>query len=232
MRPQLELDGARAAHAVLLDHLATLTDAQAVQPSRLPGWSVGHVVTHLARNADAMTVMFLAANAGAIADQYPGGLPQRAADIEAGATRDAATLVADVSDAVRRLEDVWATTDERAWATGIGRTATAGERPLDDLVFRRWRETEVHHVDMGLTFTWQDWSEPYVDLELDRTIGALTPRLAPGTSLRLEATGQIGAWLLDIAVAERVTVRAPKHELLAWLLGRHDRADWPTLAPW
>ena len=232
MLPQLELDGARAAHAVLLDRLATLTETQAVQPSRLPGWSVGHVLTHLARNADAMTAMFLAANAGAIADQYPGGLAQRGADIEAGATRDAATQVVDVSDAIRRLEDVWATTDERAWATGMGRTATAGERPLDDLVFRRWRETEVHHVDMGLSFTWQDWSEAYVDLELDRTIAALAPRLAPGTSLRLEATGEIGAWLLDIAETERFTVRAPKRELLAWLLGRHDRADWPNLAPW
>ena len=31
-----------------------LTDDQAREPSLLPGWSRGHVLTHLARNADAM----------------------------------------------------------------------------------------------------------------------------------------------------------------------------------
>ncbi len=36
----------------LLATADALTDAQAAAPSRLPGWTRGHVLTHLARNAD------------------------------------------------------------------------------------------------------------------------------------------------------------------------------------
>ncbi len=232
MRPQLEIDGARAAHAVLVDRLGRLTAAQVARPSLLPGWSVGHVVTHLARNADSHTAMFTTAQAGGVADQYPGGMAQRTADIEAGAARDPQQMVADLRGSIERLEAAWDATSVAVWAHGRGRTGNAGERPLDDLVFRRWRETEVHHSDLGLTFGWADWSESYVDHELDRTINNLAARLPANIALRIEADGVIGAWVVEPVVAERVTVRAPKHELLAWLLGRHVRPDWPTLAPW
>ena len=217
---------------MLLDGLSTLTDADARRPSLLAGWSVGHVLTHLARNADSHTAMFLAAHAGGVADQYPGGMAQRTADIDAGAVRDAGELVDDLRTAIARLEDAWDATATATWAHGLGRTGNAGERPLDDLVFRRWRETEVHHADLGLSFGWADWSEAYVDRELDHTIAVLAPRLPAATALRIEADGIIGAWIVEPVAVARLTVRASKHELLAWLLGRHARADWPTLAPW
>ena len=98
---------AAAAHARLVAHLATLTDAQAAQPSLLPGWSIGHVLTHLARNADSHVGMLQAANEGRAAAQYPGGLEQRNADIEAGQGRPAAALVADVIESNGRLEAAW-----------------------------------------------------------------------------------------------------------------------------
>jgi hypothetical protein len=90
----------------------------------------------------------------------------------------------------------------------------------------------VHHADLGLGFGWVDWSESYVDHELDRTIFGLAARLPAGVALRLEAEGVVGAWVVEPMPAERVTVCAPKHELLAWLLDRHARRDWPDLAPW
>lgn len=232
MRPQLEIDGARAAHTTLLARLDGLADADARRPSLLPGWRVAHVLTHLARNADSHTGIFLAAHHGAIGDQYPGGPAQRAADIEAGAGRDAAALVDDLRDATARLEAAWAATDTGAWAHGRGRDAAGVERDLPELVFRRWRETEVHHLDLGLGFGWRDWSEDYVDRDLDRAINGLGPRLAPDTALRIEAEGEIGAWVVEPVLAERTLVRGAKRELLAWLLGRHERADWPSLAPW
>ena len=50
--PDLERDlaGARSAHARLLVTIASLTDSQARQPSLLPDWSVGHVLTHIAQD--------------------------------------------------------------------------------------------------------------------------------------------------------------------------------------
>jgi maleylpyruvate isomerase len=99
-------------HARLRDTLVGLTDAGARRPSLLPNWTVGHVLTHLARNADSHVRMLEGARRGEVADQYPGGNEQRAADIEAGAGRPAADLVADVAGSAGRLEEAWAATPE------------------------------------------------------------------------------------------------------------------------
>ena len=55
------------------------------RPSLLPGWSVGHVLTHLARNGDSVVWRLEGAALGELRDQYPGGLEQRREDIDAGA---------------------------------------------------------------------------------------------------------------------------------------------------
>jgi len=69
-------------------------------PSRLPGWSVGHVLTHLARNADSIGRVLAAADRGETVARYAPG--QRDAEIESGATRPADELVADVRAAIER----------------------------------------------------------------------------------------------------------------------------------
>ena len=49
------------------------SDAWAREPSLLPGWTRGHVLTHLARNADSQRHVLEAAVRGAPAERYPGG---------------------------------------------------------------------------------------------------------------------------------------------------------------
>src|SRR4051794_22755454 len=61
---QRDLDGMRAAQALLGAQVRDLTDAHARGPSLLPEWSVGHVLTHLARNADGFRLMVDAAARG------------------------------------------------------------------------------------------------------------------------------------------------------------------------
>jgi maleylpyruvate isomerase len=232
MIPQLDLAGARRAHTSLCERITGLTDDQVRRASLLPGWTVGHVLTHLARNADSITGVFEAANAGEIGDQYPGGAKQRNADIDAGAVRTAADLVADVRDSCARLDRAWAETSDAAWALGSGRMM-AGELPLSDIVFRRWREVEVHHADLGLAFTWRDWSDEYVDLELELSARYLAARLTDDdVALRIEPSDAIGVWIVEPVPVERTLVRGTRHELLAWILGRDERPDWPELTPW
>jgi uncharacterized protein (TIGR03083 family) len=48
----LDFGPVQDSHARLRRTLAGLTDAGARRPSLLPGWTVGHVLTHLARNGD------------------------------------------------------------------------------------------------------------------------------------------------------------------------------------
>ena len=54
MRPQADIEGCRVAHDLLRSVVADLGDAEVRRASKLPGWSVGHVLTHLARNAESM----------------------------------------------------------------------------------------------------------------------------------------------------------------------------------
>src|SRR3954452_11064204 len=85
-----------ASHRRLFATIDGLGEDGVRAPSRLPGWTVGHLLTHIARNADSLTRRMVAAARDEIGDQYPGGAAGRAAEIEAGAGRPAAELVADV----------------------------------------------------------------------------------------------------------------------------------------
>ena len=230
MIPSADLAGARAAHARLLASIVGLDDERAHARSHLPGWTRGHVITHLARNADSFTGMIAAAARGEVADQYPGGNRQRADDIEAGAGRSAAELLADVTRACRALEAAWADTTEDMWRTGAGRSGGALV-PLRELPLRRWRETEVHHADLDLDFSWSDWSDAFVAGELERTVDGLPERLAPGQALRLVATDGGQPWEVGTG-GDPIEVTADRRRLLAWLLGRLDDPALPAVAPW
>ncbi|MBO0806817.1 MAG: maleylpyruvate isomerase family mycothiol-dependent enzyme, partial [Actinobacteria bacterium] len=94
--PERELEEVRLATGRLLDSASSLSDADARGASLLPGWSRGHVLTHLARNADAQRRMISGAVTGQRVQQYPGGARGRAREIEDGAHRPAAELLADL----------------------------------------------------------------------------------------------------------------------------------------
>ncbi len=122
--------GCAGAHQTLLAHLdvlvadGTLTDDRARSPSLLDGWTVGHVLTHIARNADGFTGILAAAERGEIADQYEGGVEGRGAGIEAGAGRPAVQQVADVRRTIWALEQQIAVTTVGWEGSGRGSTAT------------------------------------------------------------------------------------------------------------
>ncbi len=196
-----DVAGCAASHQRLLSALDTLTDAEVRRPSNLPHWTVGHVLTHLARNADSHVRMLRGAEQGEALTQYPHGMASRNADIEAGATRSALELVADVRTTIYQLEATWATTSARGWQ-GRG-LSLMGEVAMNDLVFRRWRESEIHHVDLGRTYTSADWPPEFVRLDLNRMTKQWASRKPMGlTSLPVLA------------------LALPPAQRLAWLWGR------------
>ena len=73
-------------------------DEDARAPSLLPNWSRGHVLTHIARNADGIARAMSGALRGEVVRRYPNGTAGRNADIEAGAVRSVAELAADVRE--------------------------------------------------------------------------------------------------------------------------------------
>jgi len=174
--PRPWVDGCVAAQRALDAALEGLSNEQARAPSRLEGWSVGHVLTHVARNADSVVWRLEGAARGEVRDQYPGGLEQRRAEIEAGAGRPAAQLVADVARTSAAVEATMAGLSPAAWAAP-SRTSRGVTEPSRDAVFSRWREVVVHHGDLGLGPV--DWPPALVAAWLPRELPRLAGRADP-----------------------------------------------------
>jgi maleylpyruvate isomerase len=181
-------------------------------PSTLPRWSRGHLLTHIARNADSHVRRAHGAARGEMVDQYLGGFEGRAADIEAGAARPAAEILADVEATSAAVAAAWAAVPDDAWGN-LTRDVGGRERPLDAVAGRRWQELEVHLTDLDLGPTYRDWSDDFVAVWLPKRRAELPDRLPPGA----EAPP-------PDALDER--------DELAWLYGRIDRPDLPPLGKW
>lgn len=198
--------GAEEALARLLERLDAGIDPS--QPSRLPGWSVGHVLTHLARNADSMTRVFTAG--GVATERYPDGRAGRDAAIDAGAERTSVVLTADVRDSGARLAAAWRDYDH--WeARSI--ESSGADIPVSDLPMMRWREVEVHTVDLGIGAEPGDWPALFVRLELR------------AMEMRWRARRPMGLTGLPAAA---LALDPPTR--LAWLYGRIERPELPTPA--
>lgn len=163
---------------MLLAGIDSLTDGQARAPSLLPDWTVGHVLTHLARNADSVTRRLEGAARGEVVDQYPGGYAGRTADIAGGAGRSAAELVADVRETAYRMEAACTAMPEEAWSR-LTRAVSGAERPARTTVFSRWREVVVHHTDLGLGYTTDEWPDELVAAWLPHQLDRLARRTDP-----------------------------------------------------
>jgi maleylpyruvate isomerase len=173
--PSAAIELCRAAHARLLTTVATITEEQVGSPSLLPGWTIGHVVAHLARNADGHTRRLEAALRGEDVLRYPGGSAQRSADISEGAERPPAELVEDLRASQVRLELAWDKNVAANWPHPQFRGND--EWPASASPMRRLREVEMHHVDLGLGYAPSDWSPEYVAWELPMLLASVPDRV-------------------------------------------------------
>jgi maleylpyruvate isomerase len=190
-RPHDVLASTAAAHERVHATLDGLTDETARQPSRLPGWTVGHVVTHLARNADSVVRRLDGAAAGSLVSQYEGGREGRAREIADGARRPAAELLDDMHAAHARLEQRYADLPDEAWQRPV--LDHKGNRiSIAEMAFHRWREVETHHVDLGLGYGVTDWPEELAAQWLPTLLAGL-----PGRANRQELVG----WLIGRGAA-------------------------------
>jgi maleylpyruvate isomerase len=174
-QPSVAVEGCRLSHAALVTALAGLTDEQARGPSLLPGWSIGHVLTHIARNADSVVRRLGAAREGRLVEQYVGGREGRDREIEEGAGRPAGRLVEDVRRSAAEADRVLAAYPQDLWDQPTLHVSGRQE-PAWSVVFARWREVEVHHVDLGFGYRLQDWPGELVDHYLPGMVEALTGR--------------------------------------------------------
>lgn len=210
------------ATARLLTTVRTLDGNGLAQPSRCPGWTRGHVVCHLARNADAYVNLLTWARTGERTPAYPS--PQaRDAAIADGAARPLDEQLADLVAAAGRLATTIDATPAEAWSAIV--ELPSGTRvPAARLVWSRICEVELHHVDLDAGYGPADWP-PAFPLRLLHD--PATPRVAT-------LADETGAVLLSVPSSP--TVSGPVHLLAAWLSGRGDgiglAGDLPSLEAW
>jgi maleylpyruvate isomerase len=101
---------------------------------------------------------------------------------------------------------------------------------MAELPLYRWREAEIHHVDLGLGFTTDDWDAEYVETELELWVPGLDERLPAGTGAVVTATDTGSSWRVG---APKVTMQvdAPSRSLLAWIIGR-EVTGYPEIGRW
>ncbi|HEY5187271.1 MAG TPA: maleylpyruvate isomerase family mycothiol-dependent enzyme [Actinomycetes bacterium] len=216
----------------LVAAVRALDDAALREPSLLPGWTRGHVVTHLARNADGLVNLATWARTGVETPMYPGGRAARDAEIERDAGRPASEQVADTEAASERLAAALA--DLPAGALGVElRVGSGATVPAAGLPLRRIREVEIHLVDLAAAYHPADWSLAFAE----RTLAELTPSIggSPVGVLRDPDTGR--SWAL---APDRPVLTGPAQDLLGWLVGRSDgtglsfdgTGSVPSAPPW
>ena len=191
-QPAAEIASCAGSHAALVAWLRAAEPIDPSTPSLLPGWTIGHVLTHIARNGDGHLDML------AGRPQYP-SLASRNDDIESGAARSWTEIVADVE---RVCGDVDARYEECGDWTGTVRLL-AGDRPKSLMPLLRQREVEVHRADLGLGYGFADMPSDYLRKDL-RLMGMLWRARKPMGLTPLPAA----------ALALAPPIR------LAWMMGR------------
>lgn len=195
---------------------AELKPDAVAEPSTLPGWTRGHVLAHLARNADSLVNLLTGARTGTDIPQYADH-EARDRDIERDAPRPPDVQLADLRDSHARFAEAAALMDPGAWAASV-RHRSGYVFPASDIPHKRLLELEYHHVDLAAGYTPADWPESFAVAEFRRLASNLAGKAdLPAVELVAEDTGDRAA---IGSGAPALTVEGPVRALTAWLSGR------------
>jgi maleylpyruvate isomerase len=231
IRDPADLSGLEVSAVALNRTVDALTTDELAEPSLLPGWTRAHVVAHLALNGEAMARVVDGVARGETPPMYESD-EQRNTDIDELAAADAAELRDRLLAATTCFRDEVANVDRHRWGGSFSRTPGTPTWPAATLVETRRRELEIHHADLGASYTHEEWPADFVAELLD----VVTVDQGGSGPFQLRATDLGRDW--SVGGAGGPTVAGPGAELGWWLTGRGagdgltcDDA-LPRLGPW
>jgi maleylpyruvate isomerase len=197
------VEGCAASHQLLLETIDAMSPEAFAEPSRLPGWSRGTIVGHLALNAQSHIRLLAYAARGEAGQQYEGGPQGRASAIAEAALWTPEKAVGELRKAIYALEGAWAGSTYDTWQ-GTGTAASGSVISMHELPFLRWRECVLHLTDLDVGIEYDRWPSHYVRLELDRqkmvwaASHAMGLTQLPQAAMKLDENHRL-AWLLQRA---------------------------------
>lgn len=209
-----------AATQQLLGDTISVSDEDWRAASALPGWTRGHVATHIARQADALVRLTEWAQTGQRQEMYADD-EQRNSEIEAGAGRSGLEIQIDLDTAAGKLGDSFESLDQaNAWDAAVelrgGSQVAARILPL-----ARLNEVVLHHVDLQIGFGIDDIAPKTAEWLLEWCAFRLQTREElPNVKLTSDSGFSIN---LGDDQATEVTGTSPR--LLGWLTGRSPASD-------
>ena len=195
---------------LLLETTRGLDPGSVHHPSLCAGWTRGHVLTHVARNADGMVNLVTAVTTGEQIPMYASA-EARDADIEVGAGRPISEQVADLEASAARWSQISSSLGEAhadVRVEGRGGVMLRGGY----LPFMRLREVVLHHVDLDAGFGFTRVDSAVTIRLLDDAVHRL--RNNPATPSMTIRTDEGDSWSIGDG---QPTASGSRAAVLGWL---------------
>jgi maleylpyruvate isomerase len=212
--------------------------------SLLPEWSRAHVVAHVALNAEGMA----RALRGLVPDPEDDE-PRTMYDSDERRGQDIADLAGQAPSEIRarllggmtNLVDAMDAVPADQWEARLERTPGGRTMRASALPGMRWRELEIHHVDLDAGYTRARWPLEFSEHLLD----AMAKRVRPEHPFEVRPSDSARAWVLGDGEAPFEAeyavpvVTGTAADLAWWLTGRQtpdsvscSRGELPTIESW
>lgn len=201
--------------------VSDLDPAEVAKPSALPDWTRGHVLAHIARNADGLVNLLDTARTGEDIPMYP-SLAARDQGIEDGAPRPLDVQLADLRESHERFMAAAALLPVEAWSVTLRPRHRPGVSfPAYVVPLKRLQEVEYHLVDLDAGYTPAHWPESFATREFT-TLAERFSTLDGLPRIQLIADDLVLSERLGAEGEPELTVEGPVRGLAAWLSGRSD----------
>ncbi len=202
-----------AADGALVRTVDGLDATALAEPSLLPGWTRGHVVAHLALNAEALAGVLHGAHVGRPQPMYP-SQERRDTDIDDLAVAAPAELRQRLLAGTGAFAEALRSMGDADWDGSFERTPGARVIRVAAVPLMRLREVEIHHADLGSGYTHADWSADFDRVLLDSLTKFDTP-----TPITVRPTDLDGEWRYG-PEGDGPVVSGPAGAAAWWLTGR------------
>ena len=206
-----------AATQRLLGDTISVSDEDWQAPSRLPGWSRGHVATHIARQADGMVRLTEWARSGDRQDMYASA-EQRETDINAGAGRTGLDYQIDLDTSAGRLDQAFDGLDAAAW-DAVVELRSGTKVPARMLPLARLVEVVIHHVDLDIGYEVEQIEAATAEWLLEWCAFRVRER---EEFPKVDLTADSGFTISMGNAGEPTAVSGTSANLLGWVMGRVD----------